>query len=157
LFDVVVAGQAWHWVDQVAGAAKAGRLLRDDGRVALFWNAAEYPPAIRDVYRRTLPDTVLSQAGRRDNYTVFHDQAADGITRAGWFTRPERWLVDWTRTYTRDEWLEQVPSFGGHSQLPAGMLEELLAGFGATIDALGGQITVDYTAGAVTAVRTART
>ena len=25
---------------------------------------------------------------------------------------------DWERTYTRDEWLDQVPTFGGHSQLP---------------------------------------
>jgi SAM-dependent methyltransferase len=155
-FDLVVSGQAWHWVDPVAGAAKAARLLRDNGRLALFWNAAEYPPAIRDVYRRTLPGTVLSQAGRRDSYPVFYDQAEDGILRTGSFTRPQRWLVDWTATYTRDQWLDQVPTFGGHSQLPVGKLDELLAGFAATIDTLGGQITVDYTAGAVTAARTAR-
>lgn len=150
-FDLVVSGQAWHWVDPVAGAAKAARLLRADGRVALFWNAAEYPPAIRDVYRRTLPGTMLSQAGRRDSYPVFYDQAEDGLRRAGCFTSPQRWLVDWAATYTSDQWLDQVPTFGGHGQLPAGKLDELLAGIAAVIDSLGGEITVEYTAGAVTA------
>ncbi|MFB9838760.1 class I SAM-dependent methyltransferase, partial [Actinoallomurus acaciae] len=28
VFDAVVAGQAWHWVDPVAGAAKAAQVLR---------------------------------------------------------------------------------------------------------------------------------
>ena len=27
-FDAVIAGQAWHWVDPVAGAAKAAQALR---------------------------------------------------------------------------------------------------------------------------------
>jgi SAM-dependent methyltransferase len=35
-FDVVVAGQSWHWVDPLAGAAKASRVLRPDGLLAAF-------------------------------------------------------------------------------------------------------------------------
>src|SRR3954470_19463645 len=35
-FDAVVAGQAWHWVDPVAGAAKAAQVLRPEGRLAVF-------------------------------------------------------------------------------------------------------------------------
>jgi SAM-dependent methyltransferase len=38
-FDAVIAGQAWHWVDPVAGAAKAAEVLRPGGRLAVFWNA----------------------------------------------------------------------------------------------------------------------
>ncbi|MFD0532752.1 class I SAM-dependent methyltransferase [Actinomadura luteofluorescens] len=30
-FDAVIAGTAWHWVDPVAGAAKAARVLRPGG------------------------------------------------------------------------------------------------------------------------------
>src|SRR5689334_7216277 len=37
-FDVVVAGQTWHWVDPLAGATKAASVLRPGGRLALFWN-----------------------------------------------------------------------------------------------------------------------
>ena len=31
-FNTVIAGQAWHWVDPVAGAAKAAQVLRPGGR-----------------------------------------------------------------------------------------------------------------------------
>ncbi|WP_244203421.1 class I SAM-dependent methyltransferase, partial [Streptomyces rhizosphaericus] len=33
-FDAVIAGQAWHWVDPVAGAAKAAQVLRPGARLA---------------------------------------------------------------------------------------------------------------------------
>ena len=46
-FDAVVAGQTWHWVDPVAGAAKAAQVLRPGGRLAVFWNAGQPPPSWR--------------------------------------------------------------------------------------------------------------
>src|SRR3954452_1939104 len=68
-FDAVVAGQTWHWVDPVAGAAKAAEVLRPGGRLALFWNVFPFPPALAEafgeVYRHTLPEipaTVLTSA-----------------------------------------------------------------------------------------------
>jgi len=48
-----------------------------------------------------------------------------------------------------------VPTFGGHTQLPPATLEDLLAGIGAAIDAVGGSFTMGYTMVAVTAARTA--
>ena len=38
-FDAVIAGQAWHWVDPVAGAAQAAQALLPGGRQAVFWNS----------------------------------------------------------------------------------------------------------------------
>src|SRR5215468_2654544 len=49
-FDAVVAGQAWHWVDPVAGAAKAAQALRPAGRLAVFWNAFQPPPGLVDAF-----------------------------------------------------------------------------------------------------------
>jgi hypothetical protein len=60
---------------------------------------------------------------------------------------------DWDRPYTRAEWLEQVPTFGGHSQIPPAQWQQLLAGIGAAIDALGGSFTMRYATVAVTAAR----
>jgi hypothetical protein len=55
---------------------------------------------------------------------------------------------------TRDEWLELVPTPGGHSQIPPPTLRELLAGIGTAINTMGGSFTAHYTTGTVTAMRT---
>lgn len=76
--------------------------------------------------------------------------AEDGIRQAGAFSDPEQWQLDWDRSYTRDEWLEQLPTFGGHGQFPPAGLAELLTGVGAAVDAAGGSFTMRYTTVAVT-------
>ena len=86
-------------------------------------------------------------------YLMMCAKAADGIRQAGAFGGPEQWRFGWDRLYTRGEWLEQVPTFGGYIQLPPARLEDLLAGIGAAIDAVGGSFTMHYTTVAVTAAR----
>ena len=161
-FDAVVAGQAWHWVDPVAGAAKAAQVLRPGGRLALFWHVFELPPDVAEafvaVYQRVLPDSPFNlRAGTEqalEVYQVLFTKAADGIREVGGFSDPEQWRFDWERSYTRDEWLDQLPTFGPFTRLPSDTLAEVLQGVGATIDAMGGRVTVRYTTVAVTAART---
>ena len=86
-------------------------------------------------------------------YEAMGAKAADGMRQAGAFGEPERWYFEWSRPYTRGEWLEQVPTFGGHSQIPPADQRELLAGIGAAIDAAGGTFTMGFTTLAVTAAR----
>jgi SAM-dependent methyltransferase len=162
-FDTVVAGQTWHWVDPVAGGAKAAQALRPGGRLAVFWNVFQSPPdvnaAFDTVYRRVIPDVPRSfwAMPALDTYATLFNKAADGIQQAGAFGDPEQWRFDWERVYTRDEWLDQVPTHGGHNQLPPGQLEDLLAGIGAVVDRLGGGFTMHYTTVAVTSARTSGT
>jgi SAM-dependent methyltransferase len=65
-FDVVVSGESWHWVDPVAGAAKAADVLRPGGRLAVFWNTGQPPAglaeAFAEVYRRVLPESRVARA-----------------------------------------------------------------------------------------------
>jgi SAM-dependent methyltransferase len=160
-FDAVVAAQAWHWVDPAAGAAKAARVLRPGGRLAVFWNAMLLPPdlsaAVADVLnavRPSLPFNPQTPRPPAESYQIMCDKAADGMRAAGAFGEPEQWRFDWDRAYTRDEWLDQVPTMGGYTRLPAAELDEVLAGMGAAIDALGGVFTMNYNTLAVTAART---
>lgn len=78
------------------------------------------------------------------------------MRQAGGFGEPEEWLANWARTYTRDEWLDLVPTLGGFPQIPRDVQAELLAGLGAAVDEAGGAFTMGYTTLAVTAVRLAR-
>jgi SAM-dependent methyltransferase len=158
-FDAVVAGQAWHWIDPVAGAAKAAQALRPGGRIAAFWNASQPPPNLAEafaaVFRRVLPDSPLFQrpAPGVDAYSGLCAKAADGIRETGAFGDPERWEFGWDRPYTRDEWLDQVPTSGFAARLQPNTMEQILAGIGAAIDTAGGRFTMHYTTVAVTAVR----
>jgi SAM-dependent methyltransferase len=157
-FDAVIAGQSWHWIDPVAGAAQAARVLRPGGRLAPFWNIFVPPPAIAEafaaVYARVLPDSPIRfwEQPPLDAYLAGLGTTADGIRAAGAFAEPEQWRFDWERAYTRDEWLDQVPTQGGHHQLPPPVLADLLEGLGAAIDEAGGGFVMGYAAITVTAV-----
>jgi SAM-dependent methyltransferase len=158
-FDTVIAGQTWHWVDPEAGAAKAAEALRPRGRLAVFWNVFQPPAALADAfaatYRRVLPDSPFfgGTSGGLAAYSGQFTKAADGMRAVGGFGVPEQWTFDWRRSYTREEWLDLVPTAGGHSLFPPGKLDELLAGLGDAIDAVGGTFVMDYTTVVVTAVR----
>ncbi|MEU4968816.1 class I SAM-dependent methyltransferase [Streptomyces smyrnaeus] len=158
-FDAVVAGQAWHWVDPVTGATKAAETLRPGGRLALFWNVEQPPPevaeAFLEVYRRVVPDALPSRRQPSDAapYAALCDKAADALRKAGAFGEPEQWRFDWERSYTRDEWLDLLPTMGGFTRLPPAELTELLAGVGSVVDSLGGAFTMPYATVAVTARR----
>jgi SAM-dependent methyltransferase len=155
-FDAIIAAQAWHWVDPAAGAAKAAQALRPGGLLAVFWNAFQPSPglggAFATVYRQVMPGSPNVWAGPiLDAYLTMCGKAADGMRQADGFGEPDQWRADWDRSYTRDEWLDQVPTFGGHAELPPAKLQDLLTGLGAAIDAVGGTFTMHYTTVAVTA------
>ncbi len=161
MFDAVVAGTAWHWVDPVAGAAKAARVLRPGGRLAAFWHVFQLPPGVAEtfaaVYRRVVPDSpfVFQEKGNAlEGYQVLFARAADGIREAGGFGDPEQWRFDWECHYTRDAWLDQLPTSGALTRLPRDRLAEVLEGAGSAVDAMGGGFTMPYTTVVVTAART---
>jgi SAM-dependent methyltransferase len=162
-FDAVIAAQSWHWVNPVAGAARAAEALRPGGRLAVFWNAAEPPPELAEAFaaavRHAIPEapaaSATSPSSPTDPYKVMRAAAADGIRAEAGFGEPEEWRFDWDQLYTRDQWLDQLPTQGGFTRLPAAALDEVLAGIGAAIDAAGGAFTMHYATVVVTATRTA--
>ncbi|MER6829154.1 class I SAM-dependent methyltransferase [Streptosporangium sp. NPDC000563] len=160
-FDAVVAGQTWHWVDPVAGAAKAARVLRPGGRLTVFSHVFDLPPALAKAfataYRRVAPDSPLdlqSQKRPSDPYQALFPRFADGVREAGGFGEPERWRFEEEHSYTRDEWLDLAPTSGALTVLPADSLAEVLEAVGAAIDAIGGGFSVPYTTLAITVTRT---
>jgi hypothetical protein len=147
-------------VDPFAGAAKAAQVLRPGGRLAVFWNAFQPPPGLTQafaaIYRQVMPGSrSLWASPILDAYLTMCGTAADGIRRAGGFGDPGQWRFGWNRRYTGDQWLDQLPTLGGHTLLPPATLHDLLAGIGAAIDAAGGSFTMQYTTVAATAARIA--
>lgn len=164
IFDAVIAGQSWHWVHPVEGPAKAARVLRPNGRLAIFGHVFEAPPevtaAFTAVYRRVAPDSPLNRGPARESsaadiYRAMFAGVADGIRQAGGFIEPEQWQFHWQQSYTRDQWLDHLPTTGALTQLPPDAVTEILDTVGTAIDALGGSFTLPYTTLATTATRTA--
>ncbi|WP_330237553.1 class I SAM-dependent methyltransferase [Streptomyces sp. NBC_00525] len=162
-FDAVIAGTAWHWVDPVAGAAKAAQVLRPGGRLAPFHHVPQLPAemidALTEALRRVAPGSPfnpgLLKGAAVDAYQPLFAKIADGIRRTGNFSEPEQWHFAWERTYSRKEWLDQLPTFGGLTQLPPDKMAEVLDSAGAAIDQLGGHATMPYTSVVITSTRSA--
>ncbi|MEW1833118.1 class I SAM-dependent methyltransferase [Streptomyces sp. NPDC088196] len=160
-FDAVVAAQSWHWIDPVAGAAKAARVLRPGGRLAAFWHVFQLPPdiaeAFAEVYERVVPEAPVNvrwlSGAPETAYAPMLAKAADGFRTAGGFGDAEEWRFDWERRYTRETWLDQLPTIGLLTRLPQDRLAELLDGVGAAVDKAGGSFTMRYATIAVTATR----
>ena len=160
-FDTLTAAMTWHWVDPDAGAEQAARVLRPGGRIALFWNAFQVPPhlaeAFAQVYARILPEQPMYQHGIRAGKEVYAPLlagTADRLRDSG-FEQVEHWRDEWQHTYTRTEWLDLFPTFGGHALLPHKTVSALQDGIGAEVDAVGGRLTVEYATVTVTAARSA--
>ena len=98
------------------------------------------PPDVAEafsaVYRHVMPDVPFNPWTKppMDTYFAIFTKADDGFRNVGAFGDLEQWRFDWKRSYTREEWLDQVPTHGGHSQLPQGQLEGTVAGVGAAMD-----------------------
>jgi SAM-dependent methyltransferase len=159
-FDMILAGQSWHWVDPVAGAAKAARVLRPGGRLALFGHVFEPPAEVAEpfaaAYRRAVPDSPFNrQRARRplSLYESIYAGFADKIRQTDRFGDPEQWRFDWEQSYARDEWLDLLPTTGGLTQLRPDQVSEILAAVGAAIDSMGGRFTMHYATLATTATR----
>jgi SAM-dependent methyltransferase len=162
-YDAVTAGQSWHWVDQVTGPAKAAQVLRPGGRLAIFGHVFEPPApvaqALATSYRRVAPDSPFARGAAPRNaldlYQAVFTKFADGIATVAEFEDLEQSSFDWTRDYTRDEWLDLLPTTGGLTWLAPDTLTEILNDVGAAIDATGGGFTMSYTTLAIVAARAA--
>lgn len=158
-FDALIAGMTWHWIDSAVGAAKAAAVLRPSGLLALFWYVHQPPPelarAFAEVYREVLPATPFASMpiDPLARYYRILDTAAAGIGATRAFSPTQRLRFDWQRSYTRDQWLDQVPTFGGHGALPGNRLDQLLTGIGSAIDQVGGSFDMRYASLAIKAAR----
>ena len=155
-FDLLTAGQAWHWVDPDKGAQKAATVLRAGGRIGLFWNQAQpqasVRPVLQDAYVRHAPDlrrrSVLM--GQRDG--SFYQSMADALERTGKFDDVAIRMFAHEVVYSSEEWVELAGTHSDHHTLPQDQLAGLLDDIRRGIDSAGGQVPVHYEVTCITAI-----
>lgn len=158
-FDLVISGQAWHWVNPEAGARQAAAVLRSGGLLAPFWNAPRHQPEVRAVmeaaYRAHAPELLtgnlaLGTAASFRGQDTSSDTAA--IITSGQYEPPQLRRYRWERRYTPAQWLDELGTHSDHSTLPPARLAAVLDAIGAGLAHLE-EFTVEYVTGAVVARR----
>ncbi|MDV6260485.1 class I SAM-dependent methyltransferase [Rhodococcoides yunnanense] len=139
-FDVVVAAQAWHWVNHEQGAAVAARALVPGGALRLWWNmpgdlGGPAWDAVRAAYDATEPEAaplLARSLGAQSESTV---PRADGF--GPWSSSTYRWV----QRYTADEFCAMAATYSGHLILDDERRSEVLNSVHAAITEYG---HVDY-------------
>ena len=122
-FDLIVSGQAWHWVDPAIGAPKLVRLLRAGGTVCLFWNYddpdAAIQAAVEDVYRRLAPELLGPERAGED------ESARDALRRTGCFGSVRSQRYRWTETLPVEDWIGRISTYSRQLLLGPARLAEV--------------------------------
>lgn len=133
-FELIICGQAWHWLDPALAVPKAAALLRPGGTLALFWNYDELDEvaqaALDEVYSRCAPE--LSRKAK-----VAAGVPAD-LETSGLFATVQTRTYRWERVFSRPEWLGTVQTHSDHLRLDPARRATLLDSLGTAIDGLGG-------------------
>ena len=157
-FDLLVSGQAWHWVEPVEGAAKAAKVLVPGGHLAAFWNLGAHDPAVLavldPVYHRVAPEiaaeTTALRVPKRDQQS-----RAGSLQAAAGFGTVEVRSYPWEAQYTRERWLEFLATHSDHARLEPARRTELFTAVGAAIDGLGGTLPFHFQTVLILATRAA--
>jgi SAM-dependent methyltransferase len=146
-FDLLTAGQSWHWVDPAVGPTKAAAVLRPGGQLALFWNVGTHQPqaqaALDEVYQRLAPGIALSTTALGHHDRDERERVAPSVDSLGFQSVVAR-TYPWDERYSRQAWLDFLSTHSDHAGLPAAQRAALLSAVGATIDELGGSLTFHF-------------
>lgn len=133
-FDLIVSGQAWHWIDPAVGAPKLVRLLRPGGAVCLFWNYGDPDKRFEEVVEGAFANVApqLVEKPTADDKDL-HERT---LRETGCFTSVEVRDYRWSETLPVEEWVARVSTHSKQLLLGPQRLAEVQA---ALRDALRGE------------------
>ncbi|MGH9033559.1 MAG: class I SAM-dependent methyltransferase [Acidimicrobiia bacterium] len=99
VFDVAVAAMSFHWVDQQAGLAKLGRVIRTGGWAALWWTVfgdPDRPDPFDDATKRLLEDEATLASPHQPKFEVDVAQRTWDLANRAGLVEAEGELIRWT-------------------------------------------------------------
>jgi len=147
-FDLVVAGQSWHWMDPDTRFHSAASALRGNGHLVLFWNTAnqmETPirAALGTAYAEHTTDMPAGPPGSKTglNGREPHEEIAE----ADRFELLDVVEEAWSATYATDAYLRLLGTQSDHRLLDDSRRSALFDAIADAIDDIGGgHINVQY-------------
>ncbi|NQU98416.1 methyltransferase domain-containing protein [Candidatus Woesearchaeota archaeon] len=114
-FDLIISGQALHWIIPEVGYKKISDLLKDSGTLAAFWNFEDYDKRglvaqVRDLYLKHCP-IFPPDCGSPKRYI-------DKLDTSGLFEPTEVNTHYWNLELTKDKYVKLIRTWGWVSSLP---------------------------------------
>jgi SAM-dependent methyltransferase len=151
-FDLVFASTSWHWLTPGVRWTIVSEAIKPGGTLAAFWNIPHWRrtalcPALDAVYQRSGAD--LTQLGPMTTAEVEHgalvaEWANDAPDREA-FSDFRSGKFEWAETYSADDYIALLGTYGDHLTLDPGIRERLFAGIREVIELGGGLIELPYT------------
>lgn len=151
-FDLVFASTSWHWLTPGVRWTIVADTLRPGGTFAAFWNIPHWRrtalcPQLDVVYQQSGAD--LTQLGPMAAAEVEHSALMneffnDAPNREA-FTDFRGGQFEWSETYTADDYVALLGTYGDHLTLADDVRERLFAGITEVIKQAGGTIELPYT------------
>lgn len=146
-FDLVISGQAFHWIDKGIGFPKIHWALRANAWLAVFWNSQ--PPdvspiwtEIDQVYRTQAPALYKES----DSYETSLEKPKQEIEACGFFHPVALLRFPWQAAFNIDQYLGLLGTYSDHLGLDESIRARLYAGIAEVIDRHGGAIDKNYEA-----------
>jgi SAM-dependent methyltransferase len=162
-FPLVFSAQAWHWVQQPAGYAKAASVLLPGGVLAAFWNRphwarSELRAALLSAYEQTAPELAAHDGplhpGR--SYPEAEENWEEAIAAADGLTGARIRHYQWTQEYSADAYVALLNTHSAVRVLDEERRAALLAAVADTITAHGDRLTLPMLTRVCTAVSARR-
>jgi ubiquinone/menaquinone biosynthesis C-methylase UbiE len=148
-FDLVTVAQAFHWFDTDRSLPEIARVLVDDGRLAVVWNAWDPDDPIGAAVLRVLSPYDPPDLRRR------HENTLAVLSRSAEFRSAKQRTLHYTETFDADRLAGRVASISFIASAP----EAVRASVEASIRALApgrGQFAVEMRTNLCTCTRRAR-
>jgi SAM-dependent methyltransferase len=147
VFDLVLSAQAFHWVPKEIGYAKAARVLKPHGHLALFWNMypgfeGQLAADLNKIYQEIAPE--LGSPFTATDEEI--QKRVHEIEESGCFGPVTVRRFPWSMRYSTKEYLGLLNTYSDHLRLPEQTRERLFRSISEVVEKLGGSIVRPYVA-----------
>ncbi len=151
-FDLVVSGQAFHWVPVEVSYRKSAALLRPGGTLALFWNNMPPQRYVHPIFREFEPVYelyVTKHLARHDPITPerYESEVQNRRTEFdayGFFEPCKLMRFSWERSLTTDEYFAVLNTYPNHITMETDTKRAVFAELREIISRHGGMVPQPY-------------
>ncbi|MCB0317338.1 MAG: methyltransferase [Bdellovibrionales bacterium] len=148
-FDLVISGQAFHWLDVDLGLVKVADVLKVNACFALFWNtlapdSSDLDIVLDQIYHKYVPFLSRNLVESLPDETIIELQTK--LRNSGKFERVITKRYTWTIDYSAKAYINLMKTFTDVHLLSDGIKKALLERIETEIENSGGVYTKTYRA-----------